>query len=159
MQNSKEQAADICRMICATSDELRDVCLQCHPEQDVKKIMTLTISQQRMLRTVWRMTATAPQGIMLKELAGQLSLSSSAVSVMVDSMVKRGFLERLQDENDRRKIFIRISAAGLELNRIHSNIFGELSNDFFAGLSAEELTQFNDVLKKFQQFLIKENRK
>ena len=159
MKPGKEEATRICRMICQVTDELRDVWLQRQPEQDVKKIMSLTISQQRMLRTVWRMTLAAPQGVMLKELASQLSLSNSAVSVMVDAMVKRGFLERFQDENDRRKIFIRISEIGLERSRLHEASFGELSKDFFAGLPGEQLASFCDTLDKFQQFLIKENKK
>ena len=157
MKFNKEEATRICRILCQTTDELRDVWLQRQPEQDVKKIMALTISQQRMLRTVWRMTIAAPQGIMLKELASQLSLSNSAVSVMVDAMVKRGFLERVQDENDRRKVFIRISDAGMARSRHNESVYGELSKDFFAALPQEQLTAFCDTLDKFQQFLIKGN--
>ena len=159
MKQTNEEVTRICRMLCQVTDELRDVWLLRQPEQDVKTIMALTISQQRMLRTVWRMTLAAPQGIMLKELASHLALSNSAVSVMVDAMVKRGFLERIQDESDRRKVFIRISEAGMARSRLHEQSYGELSKDFFAALPAEQRAEFYNTLEKFQQFLIKENQK
>lgn len=158
----KMESVNICRQICVLADELRDRWLQQYSLSERREIMALTVSQQRMLRVVWRMTEISPQGIMLKELAERLSLSCSAVSVMVEAMVRRGVFERVQDEEDRRKVFIRISPAGLRQANIADQGFAEVSAGFFAGLSDDEVSQMTNLLEKFQQYLIsieKENKK
>ena len=154
-----EQMINVCRQICMLADDLRDCWLQqCSPETR-REIMMLTISQQRMLRTVWRMTETNPKGIMLKELAERLSLSCSAVSVMVEAMVKRGVFERITDENDRRKVFIRVSEAGIRHANTADQGFAELSAGFFAGMDADQTADFAAFIEKFHQYIISSSKK
>lgn len=152
MDFTQENAAGICRQICMLADEMRDTWLQKQSRRKIKEIMSLTISQQRMLHAVWRMIRISPQGVMLKELADSLSLSCSAVSVMVDSMVRRGIFERDTDENDRRKIFIRITAEGMRHAEACEAGFGEISAPFFSGIPDETTVKISDFLNKFQQF-------
>ena len=61
------------RLICDCADELRDYWLSNQSARAVKEIMSLSISQQRMMRKVWRMNAEQPDGVMLKELAEKLT--------------------------------------------------------------------------------------
>ena len=60
------------RLICDCADELRDYWLSNQSARAVKEIMSLSISQQRMMRKVWRMNTEQPDGVMLKELAEKL---------------------------------------------------------------------------------------
>lgn len=154
MNSTQEKASAICRQICMLADEMRDVWLQKQSRSKVREIMSLTTSQQRMLHAVWRMIKVSPQGVMLKELADSLSLSCSAVSVMVDSMVRRGVFERTTDAADRRKIFIRITDDGLRHAAACESGFGEISAPFFSGMSEESSDKFADFLNEFQQFFI-----
>ena len=146
------------RVICDCADELRDYWLCRQSEQDIKDIMALSLSQQRMLRKVWRMTQNHPEGIMLKELADNLSLSSSAVSVMVDAMVRRGVLERQVAADDRRKVLIRISESGMEFHRVYEHFFDDLCESFMAEQSPEEMQAFLKVLKNLNVFLFNQNK-
>lgn len=70
----------------------------------------ITVQQIRLLRTVERLTRTkSHDGVMLKTLAESLNVTSAAVSGMVETLVKRDFLERTQSKDDRRSIRIKLS--------------------------------------------------
>ena len=146
------------RVICDCADELRDYWLCRQSEQDIKDIMALSISQQRMIRKVWRMTRSRSEGIMLKELAENLSLSSSAVSVMVDAMVRRGILERQVSPDDRRRVMIRISRNGEEIDEKYDRFFDDISARFAETQSPENLQIFLNVLNDLNVFLDKQNK-
>ena len=93
-------------------DELRDVVILSHSERQVSEFMALTARQVRLLRAVCRLTRDNAEGISLKTLAEELKLSSSAVSLMVDTLVKKDELERLHSSRDRRMVLIRLSPRG-----------------------------------------------
>lgn len=155
---SEENQIKIQQLICDCADDLRDYWLCRQSEQDIKDIMSLSLSQQRMIRKVWRMTQEHPEGIMLKELADNLSLSSSAVSVMVDAMVRRGILERQVSADDRRKVLIRISGAGVEFSRLFERFFDDICGQFAATQTPENMQIFFNVLKEFNIFLCNQNK-
>ena len=140
-------------MICDCADELRDYWLSNQSARAVKEIMSLSISQQRMMRKVWRMNTEQPDGVMLKELAEKLSLSCSAVSVMVDTMVKRGVLVREVARDDRRKVLIKISAEGQKFARLYEQFFDDVCLEFASEQSIEEMEIFIKMLNKLNIFL------
>ena len=146
------------RLVCDCADELRDYWLFRQSKQAIKELMALSASQQRMIRKVWRMTRENPEGIMLKDLADKLSLSSSAVSVMVDAMVKRGILIREVSPDDRRKVMIRISRMGLDFSREYEEFFEPLCSEFIAAQDPEEMQSFMNVLENLNTFLYKQSK-
>ncbi len=156
--DKKSDVAQICEKICFLADDLRDILWHSKFRRQYHKIMSLTLSQQRMLQMVWRMTINNSQGVMLKELAKALFLSNSAVSVMVENLVKRGCLERIPGEDDRRKVFIRLSDTGRRYTAESESFLGELSERFFSGVAGDKKRVFIRVLNEFQQFLV-ENKK
>jgi DNA-binding MarR family transcriptional regulator len=59
--------------------------------------------------------------VSVKELAEQLGLSLPAASRNVEGLLQRGYLERREDEHDRRMKRVRMTASGRELeSRLHS---------------------------------------
>lgn len=141
------------RLICDCADELRDYWLNRQSAQAVREIMSLSLSQQRMMRKVWRMNTEHPDGVMLKELAENLSLSCSAVSVMVDAMVKRGIFIREAAQDDRRKVMIRISENGRKIACEYEHFFDDICREFAAEQSREEIENFIRILDKLNIFL------
>ena len=158
MTEQNDSTLKLQRMICDCADEFRDYWLSNQSEQDIKDIMALSLSQQRMLRNVWNMTQSQPDGVMLKELAEKLSLSSSAVSVMVDAMVRRDVLERTVATDDRRKVMIRISAHGMEFYNAYEKFFRNICEDFAATQKPQELQIFMNVLKDLNNFLCNQHK-
>ena len=157
MSDTDGQRAAVQRMICDCAEELGEYWLAGQSSEDVRDIMKLSICQKRMLRKIWRMTKREPGGVMLKEIADQLSLSCSSVSVMVDAMVQRGVLEREVSREDRRKVLIRISEKGMEFPRVYENYFNELCAEFASSQNPEDMRIFTAVLEKFTNFLLNKN--
>ena len=93
-------------------DELRDAVIMSHNDRQVSEFMALTARQLRLIQTVCRLTRDNAEGISLKTLAEELKLSSSAVSLMVETLVQKDELERLQCSRDRRMVLIRLSPRG-----------------------------------------------
>ena len=91
---------------------------------------------------------------MLKELAERLGLSSSAVSVMVDNLVRRGILQRVVQPDDRRKVMISLSAAQMELIYNAECGLGSLINEFKKQCPSDKMRCFEEVLSELDNFLI-----
>ena len=92
-------------------DRFRERIICSHPFNFDVDILSLTMSQQRLLRELALQTGPESEGISLKQLADELNLSSSAVSVMVEMLVQKKVLERRSSEVDRRQVLIRLSDA------------------------------------------------
>lgn len=141
------------RMICWIADELNDSFFMSKPEDEQHHMLSLSVSQVRMMRAVWRLTMVNPEGVMLRELAETLSLSNSAVSVMVENMVQRGVLERIQSPADRRKVMIRISDTGMGKIREYDDFLNKFVAEFFTAVNPDEANGFTAVLEKFVKHL------
>ena len=64
----------------------------------------------------------------MNELSAELGLSSSTMTRNVDLLVRRGHLERVRDDNDRRVVFVQLTKSGKELTAKLS----ACERDFFA---------------------------
>ena len=158
MKDKGMMPSQLQRLVCDCADELRDYWLCRQSAQAIREISALSASQQRMIRKVWRMTRECPNGVMLKDLADKLSLSSSAVSVMVDAMVKRGILIREASRDDRRKVMIRISDMGLDFSKAYEAFFNPLCSEFIESQDPEEMRGFMNVLENLNSFLYKQSK-
>lgn len=106
-----------------------------------------------MLRTILRMTASEPDGVILRDLAKKLGLSSSAVSVMVENLVQRGYILRTSAVHDRRKVLIRLSDNGSAECSMNEEFWRELNQDFLERCDPEKLRCFEEVIIDFINFL------
>ena len=145
---------NLCRMLNGVAENLREVWLNAQSGGDHKKIMTLTVCQHRLLRMVRQMNNRSNGGVMLKDLAKKLNLSSSAVSVMVDNLVRRGILLRVIRPKDRRKVMISLSEEQLELTDRAEGEMVSLMNDFKVQCPPEKMRCFEEVLSDLDNFLI-----
>ncbi|MBN2053798.1 MarR family transcriptional regulator [bacterium] len=70
----------------------------------------LSHRQARMIGVVKELCAEHVEGISLKRLARELRVTTPSASVMVDGLVKSGYLERSISADDRRAVRITLSA-------------------------------------------------
>ena len=82
--------------------------------------------------------------------AGEISvatgLSSAATTDLIDRLAREGFVRRLQDAADRRRVLVELTPPGRE--RV-GRYYGPLAKEgtaLFAGVPSEELTQMRDWL-------------
>ena len=153
MNSDQTKSITICRKLCDLTDELRDMWLQRQSRSRLREITGLTVNQGRLFRVVWRMTENFPQGVMLRDLAERLGLSSSAVSVMVESLVQKGCLERITDQDDRRKVMIRLAEKGVIHRGDTEKAFGSIISGFIAECDLDKWNCFEEVLDGLNQYL------
>src|SRR6056297_1054615 len=92
----------------------------------------------------------------LKELAHLLAVSTSNLSVMIESMVQEDFIIRAQDKNDRRKIVLNLSEKGKMMFKDEKEKMVDKLSIWVNNLSEEEKNQFikscNFINKQLSDF-------
>ncbi len=92
----------------------------------------------------------------LKELAHLLAVSTSNLSVMIESMVQEGLISRAQDENDRRKVVLNLSKKGKDMFKKEKENMVDKLSDWVANLSDDKKDQFikscNFINKQLSDF-------
>ena len=82
------------------------------------------------------------------EVAEYLGVTHSASTQTIETLVKRGLVERFDDDNDRRIVRLALSADGRQLaESLYASHIARL-NQAFAGLSEAELTVLISALKR-----------
>ena len=96
----------------------------------------ISMKQHLVMKKVCDMMETTPQGIPLKDLAAALHLTPGTVSELVETLVRRGSLQRVQNPDDRRAVMITVTEESLKiLHEAEQRI-----NEYIAGLW-EDLTE------------------
>lgn len=83
-----------------------------------------------------------------KELAGLLFKEDASITRMVESLVKKKYLVRKKDTNDRRKSVLKITDKGLTNMDVLESIILSNRKKALEGITQQELDQMNAVLKK-----------
>ena len=113
---------------------------------------SLTLSQQMTLVTV-----AARGSVSVKEIAEARMISSSAATQVVDTLVKKGYLVRRQDESDRRATAVSL---GPEYQQWVDKRVGNAAaylTPIFGALSKEELEEYERLNTKLVDSLRKES--
>jgi DNA-binding MarR family transcriptional regulator len=91
-----------------------------------------------------------PKGVALKDLAKRMQMTVPAASLMVDSMVSKGFMERNTNPADRRAICIKLTEKGMKLfNEVYAHFHEEIDRRAKA-LTADEMQTLAGVVEKLQ---------
>lgn len=93
-------------------------------------IETLTIIEVKTIIVIGR---SSDKGmIKMSDIANQLGVTSGTPTVTIDRLIKKGYVDRVRDEDDRRQVFVKLTEKGLESygeivkmkNAILQKIFG-----------------------------------
>lgn len=129
-------------------DELRDAVVLSRHDAEVADFLSLTAGQLRLIQAVCRLTRDNEEGISLKALADELHLSSSAVSLMVDTLVRKNNLERLHSSQDRRMVLIRISPRGrTAIDKVRKH-YSNVMKNFMAAMSEAERARAEELFTR-----------
>lgn len=94
------------------------------------------------------MMAVCKKNKSIKELAELFGISSSAITQVVDTLVKDGLLKRKEDISDRRKLSVSLTAKGKKvLDQVKKARVDGLSN-ILSILNEEELLALSNIQKK-----------
>lgn len=94
---------------------------------------------------------------MMSKLAGQLHVTMGTLTVMINNLVKKGFVERYKSEKDRRIVEVGLTESGRQVydmhELFHENLVDALIGDFDEG----EQAVVSQALKNLQDFIVKDH--
>ena len=143
--SSKEFRSDLV----SVGERIRDICAARVPAS----LGRYTGSQLRMINRIYELTRESEAGIQLKTLASVLDITPAATSEMVETLVKRGALERKVSASDRRAVALRLSP---ELETLFQNSINYLDGQlerFFEEIPPEESAIAAKIMQKLNHFL------
>ena len=113
----------------------------------------ITLSQLKMVSTVFQLTRSTGAGVALKEVAGKLGTTAAAASEMVDVLVRKNILARDQDPADRRQIRIQLVPELQNHFRGIEDQFTELTAEYLSLLVPEERRAAGAAVAGFLEFV------
>lgn len=143
-----DRSYDCWRQLFNLTDELREKANASN--LDTSKVSDITVGQMKVLKAVASLSLDSSDGLMLKTLAEKVKLTSGAVSIIVDSLVRQGLLERRHSTADRRAVNIFLSEKGKEKVGSYIAFFNQETARFLSLLSESEQETFLALLQKFR---------
>lgn len=89
----------------------------------------------------------------MSEIAKKLKITVGTLTVAINNLVKKGYVERYKTENDRRVVKIGLTKKGRLLFRVHSQFHSVMVNSCVEDLTLEENEILGRSLGKLHTFL------
>lgn len=89
----------------------------------------------------------------MSEVARELNITVGTLTVAINNLVKKGFVERERSESDKRVVYVKLSKQGRVLFRIHEKFHSDLVEASISGLNEEEENVLVSALFKLDYFL------
>lgn len=107
---------------------------------------------------------TGPQLLVLKELsakadltpselARKLSISQATITSMLDRLTQKGYIQRIRDQRDKRKVRIELQPKSLEVIELNPSLLQEDFIDEFKSLQNWEQTQILSSLQRIVELM------
>lgn len=87
------------------------------------------------------------------EVAKELSITVGTLTVAINNLVKKGYVERLRSEDDRRVVKLGLTKKGKLLFRVHQHFHREMVKNILKGMEQEEEQALLRALKNHHDFL------
>ena len=85
------------------------------------------------------------------EIARRINRDQSTTTVLVRKLENNGLVETFSNKKDARSKLIKLTAKGMEYNKITSELSTELIQTFYKGFSAEEKSQLLNYLQRISE--------
>lgn len=86
------------------------------------------------------------QPVRVTELALAIGITQGTASSLVEALVRDGLLERQASADDRRSVFLRVTAQGAALAQEWTAGYERAAEELFSPLSSEQLSTLADIL-------------
>ena len=110
----------------------------------------LSVKELHVLEAVGDLTAGARNT--MTQIADALSIRVSSLTTAVNTLVRKGYLERGGEPGDRRVIRVRLTPKGEEANWLHAQFHARMVESAAARLSEGELDALLRSLRRLDQF-------
>lgn len=90
--------------------------------------------------------------------AARLGVTLATLTISINRLVQKGFVERVRDENDRRRVLVSLTRRGREVYRVHSLFHKRMVEDALLDLTEQEERVLVDALRKVRKFFEEQAR-
>lgn len=87
------------------------------------------------------------------EVAKELSITVGTLTVAINNLVKKDYVQRLRSEDDRRVVKLGLTKKGKLLYRVHQHFHHEMVKNILNGMEQEEKAALLRALKNLHDFL------
>ena len=135
------------RKLLEVLDDLRRDSIKTISSPEMKKMYGLTVRQGSAISQLKLMLQEEPNGVSLKSLAKRMQMTIPATSLLVESMVSKGYMERKPNPEDRRAVCITLTEEGVSLfENVYSQFHNKL-NERAKALTEEDLKTFARIVE------------
>lgn len=103
--------------------------LQKHPYLD------LSISEMHLIESVGK---GGSEGLTISSIAEDLSISLPSVTVAINKLQAKGFVEKTRGETDSRMVYVKLTHNGRRVNGLHQSFHEAMVNNITAGMDEAE---------------------
>lgn len=87
------------------------------------------------------------------ELATEMNLTKPTVTVALDRLMQKGYVSKVQSDEDRRSSHLHLTHKGMQINQMHEHAHTKFAELMEEALEPEELDQLTILLEKLTQKL------
>jgi DNA-binding MarR family transcriptional regulator len=119
----------------------------CNLQDNFFKAYQLTHQQYNILRIL---KGQYPKGISIMEIKRRMIDKMSNVGRLVEKLQQKGYVERVENFNDRRVIFVHLTEVGLALLADIQAIHFETMREYFNNITEQEAVELVRILEKMR---------
>lgn len=119
-------------------------------EEELKKsrFKDLTVKEMHAIDAI-----TIHSNLTLSQVANKLHLSRATITATVDRLVRKGYVERIRDEKDRRVIHLKLTKKGRLLYRAYHAYHNMMVKSFLQNLDEKELKTIYQAFTNLEKFV------
>lgn len=91
--------------------------------------------------------------ITFNELSKKIDVSTARTTKLLQKLVAKGYINKRQDENDKRKIIISLTDRGNEIAKSIEKNFYETISDVIDYIGVEDINKFIEIATKISNYL------
>ncbi len=143
----KQKYDELNKLLKSTYNTINDL-----EEKKIKKNkhLNLTIGELHLMEAVSEYEQEG--GATITDLSNDMNYTLSAATISVNGLVKKGYLSKKQDSEDKRSVRIILTEQGKKINQVHVYIHKRLMRDLSKELDDKELEILMKSLKKIKGF-------
>jgi DNA-binding MarR family transcriptional regulator len=108
-----------------------------------ERFAELTMRQMLYLNTIIRLGHPT-----FSDLARQLDVTKPSVTAIVGTLIKKGYVKKVQDDEDRRSFHIILTPQGAQFDQLHASIHKRLADLLASRLDGAEVEQLTRLVEK-----------
>lgn len=88
----------------------------------------------------------------MTSVSNRLLITVGTLTTAIDRLVIKGYVERYQMEEDRRKVYLRLTEKGLKVKKVHDSFHDDMIENVLKDLDIEKNTQLITALENISDY-------